>query len=306
MKKIFIFFTISLLFYNLVNSQEITIISKIDNEIITNLDIEMEKKYLLLLNERLSNLDEKEFFKLAKNSLIREKIKNKEINKSFKKRDETFDDKIIENFYIRLGFEKKKDFLEFLNKKKINYDNLKEKVIIEAFWNQLIFIKYKNKIRIDKDSLERDIVNYYNSKDKKYEFNLSEIVIDIEKDINLKKEKILKYIQEFGFKVAANKYSRSDTSKYGGEIGWIKSSRLTKKIEKQLSIIEVGEITDPIQTTNGYLLLKLNDKREIKEKLDLQKELKQQVEFEKNRQLNRFSLIHYKKLKKNTTIYESK
>ena len=305
-KKLLASFIIIILFMNLAKSQEIIIIAKVDNEIITNIDIEIEKKYLLLLNERLKKLNEKEFFILAKNSLIREIIKKKEINKSFKKRDEKIKNKIIENFYTRLGFKRKKEFIKFLDSNKINFENLKEKLIIEAFWNQLIFIKFKNKIRIDKNAIEKDIINYYNSRDKKYEFNLSEIVIDVEKDVILKKKEIFKYIKEFGFRVAANKYSKSDTSKYGGEIGWIKSSRLNKKIKNKISEINIGEITDPIQTSNGYLFLKLNDKREIKEKLDLEYELKQQVEFEKNRQLNQFSLNYYKKLKQNTSIYEGK
>ena len=305
-KKLLASFIILILFMNLAKSQEIIIIAKVDNEIITNIDIEIEKKYLLLLNDRLKKLNKKEFFILAKNSLIREIIKKKEINKSFKKRDEKIKNKIIENFYTRLGFKKKSEFIKFLDTNKINFENLKEKLIIEAFWNQLIFIKFKNKIRIDKNAIEKDIINYYNSRDKKYEFNLSEIVIDVEKDVILKKKEIFKYIKEFGFRVAANKYSKSDTSKYGGEIGWIKSSRLNKKVKKKISEINIGEITEPIQTSNGYLFLKLNDKREIKEKLDLENELKQQVEFEKNRQLNQFSLNYYKKLKQNTSIYESK
>ena len=305
-KRILIFFIIFSFFYNFSQSQEIVIISKVDNEIITNLDIEIEKKYLLLLNEKLNKLSESEFFKLAKNSLIREKIKKKEINKVFKKRDENIKNKIIKNFHTRLGFEKKNEFIKFLNSKKINFENLREKLIIEAFWNQLIYIKFKNRIRIDKNSIKNDVINYYKSKDKKYEFNLSEIVIDFEKDISLRKDEILKYINEFSFKVAANKYSKSDTSKYGGEIGWVKSSRLSKKIKKQISLIKIGEITEPIQTSNGYLFLKLNNKREIKEKLNIDKELSQQIEFEKNRQLNQFSLNYYKKLKQNTSIYENK
>ena len=305
-KRILIFIIIFSFLYNFSKSQEIVIISKVDNEIITNLDIEIEKKYLLLLNDKLNKLNKKEFFKLAKNSLIREKIKKKEINKVFKKRDENIKNKIIKNFHTRLGFEKKNEFIKFLKSKKINFENLREKLIIEAFWNQLIYIKFKNRIRIDKNSIKNDVINYYKSKDKKYEFNLSEIVIDFEKDISLRKDEILKYINEFSFKVAANKYSKSDTSKYGGEIGWVKSSRLSKKIKKQISLIKIGEITEPIQTSNGYLFLKLNNKREIKEKLNIDKELSQQIEFEKNRQLNQFSLNYYKKLKQNTKIYENK
>ena len=306
LKKLFIFFIISFLFFNFTKSQEIIIISKVDGKIITNIDIEIEKKYLLLLNNNLNELSENEFFELAKNSLIREIIKKKEINKSFNQQSEKTKNKIIENFYNRLGFDNKNEFIKFLDIKNISFKNLKEKLIVEALWNQLIYIKFNNKIRIDKNSIKNKIIDYYNSKDKKYEYNLSEITIDIEKDINLIKKEILKYIEEFGFEIAANKYSKSDTSKYGGEIGWIKSTRLSKKIKNKISIIKVGEITKPIQTPNGFLFLKLNDKREIVEKLDLEKELKQQINFEKNRQLNQFSLIYYKKLKKSTNIYENK
>ncbi len=291
---------------NLAKSQEIIIIAKVDNEIITNIDIEIEKKYLLLLNNNLNELSENEFFELAKNSLIREIIKKKEINKSFNQQSEITKNKIIENFYNRLGFDKKNEFIKFLDTKNISFKNLKEKLIVEALWNQLIYLKFNNKTRIDKNSIKNKIIDYYNSKDKKYEYNLSEITIDIEKDINLIKKEILKYIEEFGFEIAANKYSKSDTSKYGGEIGWIKSTRLSKKIKNKISIIKIGEITKPIQTPNGFLFLKLNGKREIVEKLDLEKELKQQINFEKNRQLNQFSLIYYKKLKKSTNIYENK
>ncbi len=305
-KKIFILFIVFLNIYSLAKSQEIIIIGKVDNEIITNIDIEFEKKYLLLLNDKLNKLSKKDFFNLAKNSLIREKIKIKEINKSFKKQDDKIKNKIFENFYIKLGFNTKNEFIKFLDIKKINIENLKEKLTIEAFWNQLIYIKFKNKIRIDKNSIEKEIINYYNSKDKKYEYNLSEIIIDIDKDIKFKKKEIFKYIKEYGFTVAANKYSKSDTSKYGGEIGWIKSSRLTKKLKNQISKMNIGDITDPIQTANGYLFLKMNNKREIEEKFDLKKELKQQIEFEKNRQLNQYSLNYYKKLKKNTNVYENK
>tara|TARA_Y100000294_G_scaffold67987_2_gene64386 strand:- start:5456 stop:6382 length:927 start_codon:yes stop_codon:yes gene_type:complete len=304
--KLFIFFIISFIFFNFSKSQEIIIISKVDNEIITNIDIEIEKKYLLLLNNNLNKLSEKEIFNLAKNSLIREIIKKKEINKLFNKQNEKINNKIIENFYKKLGFDKKNEFIKFLDKNNIGFENLKEKLIIEGLWNQIIYSKFNNKVRINKNSIEKEIINYYNSKDKKYEYNLSEIVIDIEKDISSKKKEISEYIEQFGFKVAANKYSKSDTSKFGGEIGWIKYSTLTKKIKNKISTIKVGDITDPIQTSNGYLFLKLNNKREITEKFDLENELKQQIKYEKNRQLNQFSLIYYKKLKKNTNVYENK
>ena len=89
---------LSFCFYNFANSQQIVIVSKVDDEIITNIDIKVEKKYLLLLNNKLSELSENEIHNLAKNSLVKEIIKKKEINKLFKEQDEKSNNKIIENF----------------------------------------------------------------------------------------------------------------------------------------------------------------------------------------------------------------
>tara|TARA_X000000368_G_C22962030_1_gene681429 strand:- start:139 stop:1068 length:930 start_codon:yes stop_codon:yes gene_type:complete len=306
-RKFFLIPFIYLFFFNFAYSNEIKIIVKIDNELITNIDIENEKKYLLLLNENLNKLSKEENFILAKNSLIREKIKMKEINKFYKENDDIkFENKIIENFYKRLGFSNKNDFEKFVIKKKINFENLKKKLILEGVWNQIVYRKYKDKIKINKLQIKERIKKNYNSQEKKYEYNLSEILVDVEKNISFIENELLKYIKEFGFKIAANKYSKSDTSKYGGEIGWIKSASLSEKIRKKISSINIGEIAEVIQTPNGYLILKLNDKKEITEKLNLENELEMQVQFEQNRQLNQFSLNYYKKLKQNVNIYESK
>ena len=126
-KKIFIYLIISLFFYNFAKSQEIIIISKVDNDIITNIDIKIEQKYLLLLNNNLNKLSEKEFFNLSKNSLIREIIKKKEIKKLFNKQNRTIENKIIEDFYNRLGFDKKNEFVKFLDNKNIDFEELKKK-----------------------------------------------------------------------------------------------------------------------------------------------------------------------------------
>ena len=205
-----------------------------------------------------------------------------------------------------MGFSNKNDFEKFVIKKKINFENLKKKLILEGVWNQIVYRKYKDKIKINKLQIKERIKKNYNSQEKKYEYNLSEILVDVEKNISFIENELLKYIKEFGFKIAANKYSKSDTSKYGGEIGWIKSASLSEKIRKKISSINIGEIAEVIQTPNGYLILKLNDKKEITEKLNLENELEMQVQFEQNRQLNQFSLNYYKKLKQNVNIYESK
>ena len=68
--------------------------------------------------------------------------------------------------------------------------------------------------------------------------------------------------------------------------------------------LNINEITRPIKLQNGYILIKLNDKKEFRQKINLDEELKKLINNETNRQLNNFSTIFYKKLKKNIEINE--
>ena len=54
---------------------ESKVVYKVENEVITNIDIKNQFKYLLILNKNLSSLDKEKIFKISKDSLIREKIK---------------------------------------------------------------------------------------------------------------------------------------------------------------------------------------------------------------------------------------
>ena len=69
-------------------------------------------------------------------------------------------------------------------------------------------------------------------------------------------------------------------------------------------ILKINETTKPIKIKGGYLILKLNDKREINEVVDVEKQIEELINKERNRQLNAFSNIYYKKLKKNILINE--
>ena len=60
-------------------------IKKTRNEIITNIDIKNEFKYLLALNNNLKRLDKEKILVISNESIIREKIKKIEISKNFKK-----------------------------------------------------------------------------------------------------------------------------------------------------------------------------------------------------------------------------
>ncbi len=303
--KVFLLLIFIILFNNYANSQ-IVIKYKVGDEIITNLDIINEKNYLIFLRPNLQELSEEEILKISADSLINEVIKKKEIIKVFKDlNNETLINEIKMKLLQFKNVKNEDDFKALLDNRNIDFGDIVEKMKYEAFWNELIYQKYSPLIKIDEDKLKSEL-KFKISENKKYEYNISELLFEIEQNENLdsKYKKILQYIKLNNFKAAASRYSISNTSKSGGEIGWVKETLLSQNLISLLENTKKFEITKPIKYPNGYLLLKINDKKEMKQTINLNKELKEFIKYEKNRQLNQFSLLFYKKLKRNIIIYE--
>ena len=300
---------LSLFFISYANSEnEVFIKFKIDNEIITNVDLENEKNYLIALNNNLINVSNKELIKLSSNSLIKEKIKEKELVKFFDlTKVDSFGDKITKNFYQDIGINNQEEFIKYLSKFDLKYKEVKKKLTIEAMWNRLIYKKYNDKIKINEIKLKKILSeNIKKNPRKMTEYNLSEIVFDLKSNDGLKNKykSIQNNITKYGFKETASLISISDTSGSGGNVGWINKAHLSEKIIKNLNSIEVGQYTKPIQINNAFLVLKINDIRENEDKINFDKEFEQLIIIEKNKQLNNFSIIHFNKIKKNINISE--
>ena len=289
------------------NASSIQIVVKVENEIITNIDIENEIKYLLFLNPKLDQLNPVKINEIAKNSLITEIIKKKELEKiyDFEKTNNVID--VIEKNFLKVkNINTKDEFIQILNNKNIDYEMFKKKLKVEALWNQLIYNKYANNIRIDKKILKTDILKEFTNKKKRYEYNLSEIFFNesINESVEDTVSKLEKSINEIGFENTANIYSISNTSKNGGLIGWVNELQLSTIIKKNIILLNDNEITKPIKIKNGYLIIKLNNKREFKEEVDIDKQVAGLANKEMNRQLNSFSMIFFKRLKKNIQVNE--
>ncbi len=303
-KLLIIFLLVFFINFNI--HAEIKIKFKVGEDIITNIDIFNEKNYLTFFRPDLNKLNEKDLIKISENSLIRELIKKKELDKIFKENiNENILDNIKKNLFSRYKVQDEEQFKRLLAKNNINFEDLLNKVKYEGLWNELIYMKYNNSVKIDKDKTRKELILKI-SNEKKYEYNLSEILFDIDKNEKLisKHTKIINTIKEKDFKTAASKYSISSSSNIGGELGWIKETMLSNDLNKMLNKMKKNQITKPIKYPNGYLLLKINDKKEMEQVVDIEKELNDLILYERNKQLNQFSLLYYKKLKQNTKISE--
>ena len=282
------------------SEKKIEILFIINENIITNVDIINEAKYLRVLNKGLKNLSVDEILKFAKNSLLKEMIKKDEIEKFY-----TIDytskevDLYIERLFKELEFSNFSEFEEYLLQNDIKIEVLRKKLVIEKSWNSLIYQIYNNKIVINENEISKKLDEIVKKNLFQRSYNLSEIVFsEKNKDEYEKKySDIISDIKNLGFNEAAVIHSISDTSRIGGNIGWINESQMSKKIFNQIKDLKIGEYSDPIITAGGSVILKITEIKEVKnDKIDKEKELSNMIKSERNRQLNEYSIIHYKKI----------
>ena len=304
--KFFISFIFFFLSFTNVLSLENKILIKVDNEIITTVDVLNESKYIKAMNKGLENISDEDLWKISINSIKNEKIRIVEILNhvdQIKLDDENL--KIVmEGVYKRLGFENLDKFKDYLEINEISYEFLKKKVEVESTWNELIYSKYYDKIFIDKENLLKKIKNE-NQKTIK-SFLLSEIVFDFDKNTPIEKKFLLieNEINKSGFNNAAFSYSISNSSKSGGNIGWISENKVNQKLKAEILKLEIGQYTKPIIIPGGALILKLDDVKEEKNNFNIDKKLNELVKYLTNEQLNQFSNIYFNKIKKNIQINE--
>ena len=278
------------------------IIYKINNEIVTSFDLTKEFRYLSLINPQIMNLKKNEIFEISKNSIIKEKIKKIELLNHIDNfnLDENFTDQLIKNTFTIFNVKTLNELKKKLEVVDIDFNDFKQKLIIEALWNQLIYEKFNSKVKIDRSKIEIEVL----SQKKQYIFKLSELVFSIDETENFedKFRKIKIDINEKGFKNSALIHSISESKTVGGEIGWVEENSMNKNLRDKIKSLEIGNYIDPHVIPGGFLILKLEDIKEQEVSIDTDKQVENLVKLKTNKQLNQFSNIYFNKIKKNIKI----
>ena len=280
------------------------IILKVDNDIITSLDIFEEIKTLKFFNENLNQISNEEIYKIGLESLLNHKIKKNEVLVNFGNlnlKNEDYLKALIENTYKKKGYKNLREFKDKLNNKGINFNYYEEKIKTNILWGQIVYSKYSNKIIVDENDLLEKIKN---QKNLNRSFNLSEIVFQIENinELDTKYQLIKSDIAKIGFENSILKYSQNISSDNNGQLGWVDEKFINKNIQDQLDNIAIGAITKPIRIPSGFLILKKNDVKTIEQEIDIEEELKKLVNYERDKLLNNYSNIYFNKVKNNLNI----
>ena len=302
--KILIFVCILISLPTKILALENKILFKINNNIITTVDVLNETKYLKLLNKNFKNLEQDKIYKIAKNSVIKDMIKENHLKKFFKEKelDEVFVEKFILDYFSRYNFSSIEELEKFLIENNLKLSFMEKKITLQLMWNELILKKFSQNIKINKNKIEKQILE----KKLQQEFLISEIVFNIKSkdELQNKFNEIREEIKNNSFSNAALIHSISDTSINGGKLGWIKESSLSSEIKNVIKDTKIGEITMPVSIPGAFIILYKEDKRESLVKLDIKKEIDKIIKKRTNEQLNQFSNIYYNKIKKNVNIYE--
>ena len=306
-KKTIILVLIFLLLNNYSYSKiNLQIVMKVNNQIITTYDLEKERSYLLALNPKLKEIGENDLLKLAKKSIIKEMIRKSEIlkYKELSLKNAQIDN-ILNNIIQNLNFSDLNQFENYLSDFNISINDIKEKIEIENEWKNLIYARYSKSVKIDHNFLINKIEKI-SEEEFSLEYDLSEIVFTKKQNISLEEQskKIIESIEINGFENTANLYSLTDSSKAGGRIGWVKKNNLSVEINSELENLKTNSYTNPIKIGNNYLILKINDMKEVAVEFDKQKELDRMIMSETSKQLDKFSNIFYNKIKLNSSISE--
>ena len=304
-KKIFFFVLLSLICIEKVNA-EITdaLFMTVGNKPITKSDIVNEIKIILILNDESYSEDKRDtLHQIAVNSIIKRSIKRIEVEKNsflkFKRED-------LEKKLIELANNVNMDLDTLKNlcaSNALDFSLIEDQIKIELFWNTLIFELYKNRIKINAEEIEERLKLIQN-KEQINEYLISEILIKpVEKDnLKLEIEKLKNKIKIEGFENVARKLSVSESSKNGGDLGWLNENIISKKMKSVIINTSVGTLSDPILLPEGILIFKIKNKRKIKNTQSLEDIKNDLVNAEKLKILNMHSRSHYDKLRRSFSV----
>ena len=303
MKKLIVVL-FAILFSTQVLSDEVKIVFKINDKIITNQDIEIEYNYLTLLNKNLENLSENDLRNYAKQSTLNELIKKIELEKySNLASNSELIAQTINDIYRSLNITNIGDFEEYLASKNLKLNIIEKKIQTETMWNQLIYLKYKNRLNIDEEKIREDILN---NKSKSERVLLQEIVYKYKdkNDLEKKYKEIVNHINLNDFKDAVLKYSVSESKKNNGNLDWVYLTNIVPIIKKNIETLNKDQISKPIIIPGGALIIKMIEREFVNENIDIEKKLTKNIQDKINQQLNNFSRLYFNKISNDLKINE--
>jgi len=307
-KKIIILFLTFFLFVGfstkVYSNSNYKIVLLIDEEPITNYDLLKEIAYMNIISfGKIEEYNQENINKIAIESAIKQRLKKREINKFNIQLNEGVVELEMNSLLEKISNGDINKANELIENGIFKKDDLFEKISIELKWNKMIASIFEKKVVINEKEINEKLKKLSENKEIN-EYLIFEIFIDSENQTKLKKklQEALLSINQAGFKNTAVEFSSSESAQQGGRLGWINETQIDSKLLEEIKKIKPGEVSKPIATSNGFLLLKVEEIKTSEMKIDFKKDLTKLVMNERNKQLKRFSINYLNKIKINSKI----
>ena len=267
-KYIFLIFFLIANFNENLKSQDIQAIAVIVNdEVISRYDVNQRVRLILVTSgipateENVKRIEEQ-----AIKALIDEKIQIQEAIK-LEVPDSPDEINLMLDNIARGNQTTAEGILESITSQGVNSETLLSQIKSELLWNKIVRGRFGSYINISDEEVniiyDRTIQNINNS-----QYDISEIFIGFEDESEEKEAKELterlteQLKNEIAFEPVAQQFSQAPSSGQGGFIGWVSEGQLDPGIISNIKNLEIGSVSNPIKTVNGYYIIKLNGKSE--------------------------------------------
>ena len=267
-KYIFLIFFLIANFNENLKSQDIQAIAVIVNdEVISRYDVNQRVRLILVTSgipateENVKRIEEQ-----AIKALIDEKIQIQEAIK-LEVPDSPDEINLMLDNIARGNQTTAQGILESITSQGVNSETLLSQIKSELLWNKIVRGRFGSYINISDEEVniiyDRTIQNINNS-----QYDISEIFIGFEDESEEEEAKELterlteQLKNEIAFEPVAQQFSQAPSSGQGGFIGWVSEGQLDPDIISNIKNLEIGSVSDPIKTVNGYYIIKLNGKSE--------------------------------------------
>jgi len=250
---------------SVVFSQDIQAISAIVNdEVISRYDVQQRVQLIVSTSgikptqENISRLEVQ-----ALRSLVNEKIQLQEAEKLDVPSSEQEVGLMLER--IASGNQMSGDeILELINSQGVRPDTLLNQIRAELLWNKIVRGRYGSYVSVNEDEVsivyDRTIESI-----GKNQYEISEIFLGYENsseesDANILANRLVEQLRSgASFSAVAQQFSQSTTSGQGGYIGWMTEGQLDEEIINIVRNLDKEEISNPINSSGGYYIIRLND-----------------------------------------------
>jgi peptidyl-prolyl cis-trans isomerase SurA len=267
-KYIFLIFFLIANFNENLKSQDIQAIAVIVNdEVISRYDVNQRVRLILVTSgipateENVKRIEEQ-----AIKALIDEKIQIQEAIK-LEVPDSPDEINLMLDNIARGNQTTAEGILESITSQGVNSETLLSQIKSELLWNKIVRGRFGSYINISDEEVniiyDRTIQNINNS-----QYDISEIFIGFEDESEEKEakeltERLIEQLKnEIAFEPVAQQFSQAPSSGQGGFIGWVSEGQLDPGIISNIKNLEIGSVSNPIKTVNGYYIIKLNGKSE--------------------------------------------